>query len=1341
MSRQALLLAGRDEAAHAVDPPFPYPGPLRLIRSMSVLKRYVTTPPTSQEGALEMGMVMLDCMRAIPDVGSELRHQIGGGLLALYVHTNERAHLMKGIAVLRKAFIMTSSDESKLRPVYDGFYAALGLLYGETGDEAPLEELIDCTERMIASSTDGPDKDKLRQELYSLLTEHYSKFHHLDSLDKALPLLPDDDPKLEPILSAFCDLVYHQYKTSGDRSDLLKSFTSRKRWVAIDQGADPEKRVRNLITLVHQMRELNQDTPPPEDLRLGIQWCENAASFEDHLTLDWKAQVRSYHSAVLFDLARVDFHPDCVENAIKRLHEFLTLAPEDHRNYIIRMDNIVTLLMHQASTRSVLEGRLDIQQALVWAKKLVSTCEPDHPRYLAYLHNLGTIHHWCFLYGSDDRNSHLQKAWDILESAESSSTASEFRPMILSALATTLGSLYEADRSKNGRELQRSLDLLRDSIRINSDNPAEILISRRLLGGALRLRYDETRDIDVLDEAIKVLSEALNSNFETPTEQHLILRELCGSYHTMFGRTHNPDDIKLAIQHGRDGLQLSAGTRDKAQLLNSLSNSYYSRFEFEGESGDLDEAIRLKQQASQDRDDPLCASYLTDLADHFRLRCFLRPNQNDIDDAICVCQEALDMLTREDIKFAYALSTMGFIHQQLFIMDGKLPTIEKAIQLGTESIDLLSSDPDSKAVITDQVAHMFFSKYQKWKSEVDLSNSIRLGKDALALISKTSPRFPMVLLNLSSGMHEHVKQYNTIRYETDIRDQMSKLLSLSISRPMARVRALRLLAFVDIREQSWKSAFDHLSAAIVLYPKISPRAFSIKDQQDSVRELAGVVQICASCGLNAGCDPGQVLEVLEAGRGITAGWTISARNDISRLAAKDSVLADRYLFLRDQVSGVNEQLEVSAQTERSKASSLTKQDQWRSHLYELEDIERRVQSEYADLRSFQRPLTVEEIKSLAERIPIVEINSTVTRSDVFIITGTAVTTIQLPSETYEKMESIARTLLGAGRQLRSLPLARSKTNEILRRDLKWLYEHVVSKVLEHLKISPRPLGPTQRVIWVSNGAASFCPLHAADAFSTDKSKCTNAHVVSSYIPSLKALQFSRESLFDIDLQGHGEVLVVAMPKTKGQTKVSADEESRNIAASFSRFPKDTVQILSTPSRKTVLEQLKGCAVAHFACHGFANSRDPSRSCLMLADSMVPGKPDKLAAADLSATRHSMAKLCYLSACSTAENPAVDLTDENIHVASAFQLSGFAHVVGTLWEAGDQAAVDVAKVFYDELAMAMASKGKQVSVGNHDVVAHALHTAVEALKHSKRPGSRLDPRMDVLSWAPFIHLGP
>jgi CHAT domain-containing protein len=118
--------------------------------------------------------------------------------------------------------------------------------------------------------------------------------------------------------------------------------------------------------------------------------------------------------------------------------------------------------------------------------------------------------------------------------------------------------------------------------------------------------------------------------------------------------------------------------------------------------------------------------------------------------------------------------------------------------------------------------------------------------------------------------------------------------------------------------------------------------------------------------------------------------------------------------------------------------------------------------------------------------------------------------------------------------------------------------------------------------------------------------------------------------------------------------------------------------------------------------------------------------------DLARINHDKAQLAYLSACSTAENSSEDLLDDVIHIASAFQLIGFLHVVGILWEVRDIAAVAVSRLFYEELSRRVVA-GENLSTS----VAQALHEALNNIEVTKR----VSRSNDVLSWVPFIHMGP
>jgi len=158
-----------------------------------------------------------------------------------------------------------------------------------------------------------------------------------------------------------------------------------------------------------------------------------------------------------------------------------------------------------------------------------------------------------------------------------------------------------------------------------------------------------------------------------------------------------------------------------------------------------------------------------------------------------------------------------------------------------------------------------------------------------------------------------------------------------------------------------------------------------------------------------------------------------------------------------------------------------------------------------------------------------------------------------------------------------------------------------------------------------------------------------------------------------------------------------------------------------PTRANVLAHLPDCSIAHYACHGVTDPVDPSKRRLLLHDHLEePFTVASLALVDLN-----QAQLAYLSACNTALNAATDLIDEAIHLTTAFQLAGFPHVIGTMWEINDQLAVEVARTFYARL---------QTSAGALDVTraAEALHSSVRAIRNKF-------PNIPSL-WAAYLHAG-
>jgi len=242
------------------------------------------------------------------------------------------------------------------------------------------------------------------------------------------------------------------------------------------------------------------------------------------------------------------------------------------------------------------------------------------------------------------------------------------------------------------------------------------------------------------------------------------------------------------------------------------------------------------------------------------------------------------------------------------------------------------------------------------------------------------------------------------------------------------------------------------------------------------------------------------------------------------------------------------------------------------------------------------------------------------------------------------------------------PVGSLRRQRVIRDTLGWLWDAVVEPVLKKMPSAADGVSTLPRVWWMPTGLLGLFPFHAAGHLGEPGALDA---VISSYIPTLRA-----------------------------DTPLLLDE-----AATTSR----------------VLAALPEATWAHFACHASADLTTPSRSGLALHDAT-------LALPDISQLHLGHAELAYLSACSTADR-GVRLADESLHLASAFQLAGFRHVIASLWPVNDRIAATAADAVYERLS--------DTPTADHAPI--ALHDVVLELrdKESDRPDL----------WAALIHSGP
>ncbi|WP_033341516.1 CHAT domain-containing tetratricopeptide repeat protein [Catenuloplanes japonicus] len=304
---------------------------------------------------------------------------------------------------------------------------------------------------------------------------------------------------------------------------------------------------------------------------------------------------------------------------------------------------------------------------------------------------------------------------------------------------------------------------------------------------------------------------------------------------------------------------------------------------------------------------------------------------------------------------------------------------------------------------------------------------------------------------------------------------------------------------------------------------------------------------------------------------------------------------------------------------------------------------------------------------------VVIINVAAHRCDALLMTGDTTGHVPLPD-----LHSTDITRYAAA--------AIRPTDAGLTEALGWLWDTVAGPVLERV-------APTGHVRWMPTGALSFLPIHAAgDALD---------RVVSSYAPTLR-------SVASVGTPSATRLAAVVAPGDTSRLPASL-QEAAEVIGRLGAGASLLAGADATTSR--VRDLLADVDWLHFAGHAEAFPARPSDSHLALHDGLLQVR-------DILRHRATARTLAYLSACATVQGGA-RLPDENIHVASALQLAGFAHVIATYWPVPDAVAKRAARLIYDGL------RGGRP--------AHAVNAASRALR-DRYPGQPTQ-------WAAYVHVGP
>ena len=474
------------------------------------------------------------------------------------------------------------------------------------------------------------------------------------------------------------------------------------------------------------------------------------------------------------------------------------------------------------------------------------------------------------------------------------------------------------------------------------------------------------------------------------------------------------------------------------------------------------------------------------------------------------------------------------------------------------------------------------------------------------------------------------------------------------------------------------------------------------------------------------------MKLLEVGSGIIANLLIEMRGDISDLKHRHADLADEYVSLRDELDSPAGSL--PSLTTRDGMSFVVSQAKRRR------EADQRFTELIAEIRAqpgfgnFFLPPSAEEMRAAATLGPIIVVNLSSYRCDAFLVEIDRISVVELPDLTMEEAQRRAR-----GLQLESL---------------EWLWDTICRPCLDALGFKDPPSDDKWPRVWrIPTRHLSRLPLHAAGYHhaSSSSSDTVMDRVMSTYASSIKALIQGRRHIVRPPRTSEPDsALLIAMRETPGLTAGGplpfADDEVEILAGLCPSLGLEPA--IPPRSRDNILRHLRNCEIFHFAGHGKSDPEDPSQSYLLLEDWMT----SPLTAGDLRDHRlqDNPPFFAYLSACSTGTKESDKFADEGVHLAQAFQLAGFRHVIGTLWRVSDRHCMDVARVLYETMQ----------HEGMTDLaVCRGLHRAVRALREGRvemrwremntalqRPAVEVrdivpcNEDIKPSYWVPYVHFG-
>ncbi|WP_129841315.1 CHAT domain-containing protein [Streptomyces sp. RFCAC02] len=1107
--------------------------------------------------------------------------------------------------------------------------------------------------------------------------------------------------------------AYRRYGTDGDRGHLARGLDLVGR--ALDDNNLPRAvRAEALVlrgVLLRLRYERDRDTgalaAAVEAGRAGVALSEPGDTY-------YGAHLASLGSTLHEEFNRTGDLP-VIDEAIALHRQAVDAVPADHPDRVPAQSNLAGALLVRAGA---VPDEAVLTEAVLLSREVVRATPPGHPGRATFAVNLGA----ALLTLLRERPDHVlaDEAADTYDEAlrllppahplrpgieANRATAHALRDALRADLAAAspappdgdaaagdlLLARYEATGS--AADLRQALTLLAAAHARAADQDTRRSTALSY-ATALWSLAERTGGRDAMDRSAALFTTVL----DTAPPDH----PDAGTAHTSLGsvllmrwRTGgDPDDLDAAVDHQRAALDgAPEGHPRRAGRLSALAGTLLARCQAYGDSAALAEATGAWRESLALAADPSeAAGIASNLS--IALRSHPEPTADDLDEAVDRARDAVRATPPGRLLHARFTSNLALalIARHHAAGDGTADLTEAA-----EAAErAVAGTPLDHPARIDRLATLAETRHLLYQADPAPGALDALVRAAEQAVTATPPGH---LLRVRATS---LLGFALVRKAMDTRDdalsrQARDLLRQAATDPAGPVRervsaATRWAAATYVTEGP-EAALAPFTLAVELLARTAPRRIGRADQERGPARFQGLAADAAACAMACG-RPDRAVALLETGRGVLLAQALDTRTDLTRLRAAHPDDAARLTALRAVLDAVPAAPGAAgAPPDRHTAARA-----W-------DDLVAAVRRRpgFAD---FLLPPPVDRfLTALDGRTAAVLVNVSHLRSDALILHGGRLTSVPLPGIEPETVRRRAEDFLTAVTGRAASRAGRVARRRIVADTLDWLWRDLADPVLTalgHTAALPDGTPDRPRVCWLPTGLLTVLPLHAAQAADPADGAVLD-RVVSSYAPTLRALVRGLDARRP-PAPGAAP-LVVALAETPGAAPLPG--AAAEAALHVERHPGARLLSGADATRAAVLDALPAHDLVHFACHAMSPDR------VLLHDHGT--RP--LTVPDISALDLPAAYLAYLAACSTTR-ARPDLADEAVHITGAFQLAGYRHVVGSLWQIDDRSAPRVADAFYRALAAGAAPH-------------RALHDAVRELR-AREPGA---PEL----WGAYVHV--